>query len=72
MMSPTTRIRTVRRRSSRLCTWLYSDGPLVPSWIASALIVSASHPSRSKNVSAALTIESRLSLAGRRPCVLDG
>src|SRR5215217_3436333 len=67
MMSPTTRIRTVRRRSSRLCTWLYRDGPLVPSWVARALIVSASQPSRSRNASAALTMESRLSLAGRRP-----
>lgn len=48
MMSSITRIRTARRRSSRLSTWLYSDGPLVPSWVASALMVSESHPSRSK------------------------
>src|SRR6187402_719612 len=71
MMSPITRIRTVRRRSSRLCTWLYSDGPLVPRWLASALMVSASQPSRSRNASAALTTMSRLSLvvlaAGRPP-----
>ena len=33
MMSSMTRIRTVRRRSSRLSTWLYSDGPLVPSCV---------------------------------------
>src|ERR1700687_4763458 len=65
MMSRITRIRTVRRRSSRLWTWLYSDGPLVPSWLASALIVSASQPSRSRQVRAALTMESRLSLVGR-------
>lgn len=44
MMSSITRIRTARRRSSRLSTWLYSDGPLVPSWVASALMVSESHP----------------------------
>src|SRR5659263_291103 len=56
MMSSMTRIRTFRRRSSRLSTWLYSDGPLVPSWMASALMVSASQPSRSRKASAALTI----------------
>src|ERR1700757_177921 len=65
MMSSITRIRTVRRRSSRLSTWLYNDGPLVPSCVASALIVSASQPSRSRKVIAALTMISRLSLAGR-------
>src|SRR3984893_7920348 len=65
MMSPTTRIRTVRRRSSRLFTWLYSAGPLVPSWMAGACRVSAPQPSRWRKVSAALTMESRLSLAGR-------
>ncbi|CFE51720.1 Uncharacterised protein [Mycobacterium tuberculosis] len=65
MMSSITRIRTARRRSSRLSTWLYSDGPLVPSWVASALMVSESHPSRSKKVRAPSTMLSRLSLAGR-------
>src|ERR1700744_2243484 len=63
MMSSITRIRTVRRKSSRLLTWLYNDGPLVPSCVARALIVRASQPSRSKKVSAALTMTSRL----RRP-----
>src|SRR5271168_1535043 len=65
MMSSITRIRTVRRRSSRLSTWLYNDGPLVPSCVARALIVNASQPSRSRKVSAALTMISRLSLPPR-------
>src|SRR6202041_2617334 len=65
MMSSITRMRTVRRKSSRLSTWLYNDGPLVPSCVARALIVRASQPSRSKKVSAALTMTSRLSLPPR-------
>src|SRR3984893_9384042 len=65
MMSSITRMRTVRRKSSRLSTWLYNDGPLVPRWVARALIVRASQPSRSKKVSAAFTMISRLSLPPR-------
>ncbi len=60
MMSSITRIRTARRRSSRLSTWLYSDGPLVLSWVAAFLMVSESTLPIQK--ASALDDASRLSL----------